>query len=95
MHTFGCTIKLCRFIGSRSRISRFADGSLLAKLATTELRARKRGLRTLDGMPVNVVLHFSLNFVKNVMYSQKILRYSAEKLTEEFANQGLVKVKRV
>lgn len=48
----------------------------MAEVAMAEDRAKMSTLQTLDGKPVNVVLHSSLNFVKGVVYSRDLLRYS-------------------
>lgn len=53
------------------------------------------GFWTLNGTPVDVVSHSSLNFVKGEVYSREFLSYSFEELSEELADQGMVRVKRV
>lgn len=79
-----CSVKLGTFLlSTRTKISSFVNASLLAKVATAGQSAKIVGpLPILDGMPGKGVPHSSLNFVKGVVYSGELLRYSVEKLTE-------------
>lgn len=58
--------QLFRFLGSWPNLFPYADGILQAEVATAGQSAKLSILQTLDGTPVKVVLHYSLNFVKGI-----------------------------
>ena len=70
------------------------DGGLLVEVSTPAKGEKLRGISPLNGTPVVVSPHDSLNYVRGVVSSRELLPYPEEELARELSDQGVVKVRR-
>ena len=77
------------------KISYLNDGSLLVEVSSIEDSSKLLSIPSLSGSNVESVPHRSLNQSRGVIRSVELLRYSEEKLQEEFEDQGVVNVKQM
>ena len=81
--------------GREPNITFQSDGSLLIEATTPEESLKLQGLDLIDGITAKCAPHRSLNQCKGVIRSPHLLKYSEERLLNEFASQKVVEVKQM
>ena len=81
--------------GREPNITFQSDGSLLIEVTSPEESLKLQGLGIVDGILAKCTPHKSLNHCKGVIRSTHLLKYSEERLLEEFETQKVVEVKQM
>ena len=71
------------------------DGGLLVEVSSLKDSENLLTLSLLSGVKAVCSPHITLNHCKGVIFSSDLLRYSEDRLREEFADQGVIDVKRI
>ncbi len=80
--------------GRRPKVSHQRDGSILVEASSPEESQRLRSLSSLPESEVVCTPHNTFNQTKGIIFSHELLKYSEEKLLDEFSSQIIVKVER-
>ena len=71
------------------------DGGLLVEVSSLKDSETILSLSVLDGVETKSSPHVTLNQCKGFIFSTDLLKYSEDRLKEEFAEQGVVDVRRI
>ena len=77
------------------KISSLKDGTLLIEVSSPQESEKVSDLTILDGKEVEVEAHKQLNNVRGVIRSLELMKYPAEKIKQELADQGVIDVKQM
>ena len=86
---------IVKSIGREPKISFQADGTLLIKAISQEESEKIKKLNKIQGYKVDCKRHQSMNSCRGVIFSKQLIKYSEEKLLQEFKDQHVTDVKRI
>lgn len=84
-------VKAC---GRKPKVTPQRDGSLLVEVESQEEASRLGALTGVPGAEVSCAPHTTLNQSKGVVFCRDLLRYSEERLLQEFREEGVIAVHR-
>ena len=91
--------KICREItticGREPKISFQNDGSILIEVVSPEESEKLQSLEIITGIKTSCSPHKFMNRCKGVIRSRHLMKYSEERLQEEFKDQKVVEVKQM
>ena len=71
------------------------DGGLLVEVSSLKDSENLLTISLINGVKATCSPHLTLNQCKGVIFSSDLLKYSEDRLREEFAEQGVIDVKRI
>ena len=86
---------IVKSIGREPKISFQADGTLLIEAISPEESEKMKKLNKIQGYKVDCKCHQSMNSCRGVIFSKQLIKYSEEKLLQEFNEQHVTDVKRI
>ena len=86
---------IVKSIGREPKISFQADGTLLIEAISPEESEKIKKLNKIQGYKVDCKRHQSMNSCRGVIFSKQLIKYSEEKLLQEFKEQHVMNVKRI
>ena len=91
--------KICREVtalcGREPKMSFENDGSLLIEVTSPEESEKVQSLELINGIKASCTPHKSMNSCRGVIRSPYLMKYSEERLQEEFESQKVVNVKQM
>ena len=86
---------IVKSIGREAIVSFQADGTLVIEAISPEESEKIKNLNKIQGYKVDCKCHQSMNSCHGVIFSKKLIKYSEEKLLQEFKDQHVTDVKRI
>ena len=87
--------EVVRCIGRAPKMSSLGRGGLLIEVQTPTESDKLKRMKMVNGNSASCTPHHTFNHTKGVIFSRELMKFSEEKLLQEFEDQKVIEVKRI